>query len=60
MTDTVQDSLLAGSLITAPAWVPLLNTFNEFVTTVTLMIGLVIGLTRLWILIRRDIFDKQD
>jgi len=44
----VQDSLLASGLITSPAWVPWLNELNEILTTVTLVLGLALGLCRLW------------
>ncbi|MEM7619818.1 MAG: hypothetical protein AAF228_05055 [Pseudomonadota bacterium] len=52
-TNTTKDGVVAGSLITAPAWAPLLSTFNDLLTMVTLIIGLIIGLIRLWALVKK-------
>ena len=38
---------LAGGLATSPAWAPYLDNVNELLTTVTLLIGVVLGLIRL-------------
>lgn len=48
-----QDSLLASGLITSPAWVPWINEFNEILTTATLIVGLTLGLCRLWLFIQK-------
>lgn len=45
---TVQDSVIASSLITAPAWGPWLSEVNGILTTLSLLIGLTIGAHRLW------------
>lgn len=47
-TGTVQDSVIASSLITAPAWGSWLNELNGILTTLSLLIGMLIGLHRLW------------
>ena len=41
------DFTLAGGLATSPAWAPYLDSINELLTTVTLLIGVVLGLIRL-------------
>lgn len=43
------DISLAGGLATSPAWAPWLDSVNEVLTTGTLLIGLVLGLARLWV-----------
>ena len=45
--NTTQDNLLVGGLVTSPAWAPWLSTFNEILTTVTLILGLIIGVLKL-------------
>jgi hypothetical protein len=42
------DVTLAGSLVSSPAWAPWLANFNELLTTMTLVIGVILGLFRLW------------
>ena len=44
----IEDGLLASGLITAPAWGPWLSQLNIILTTVSLAIGVTIGLYRLW------------
>ena len=48
-TATVQDSVIASSLIAAPAWGAWLNELNGVLTTLSLLVGLLIGLHRLWV-----------
>lgn len=48
-----QDVLVAGGLITSPAWASWLDNINEVLTTATLLIGLVLGVIRLWLFIER-------
>lgn len=43
------DTLIAGSLVGAPAWGPLLAQVNQFLTTATLVVGLILGCVRLWL-----------
>lgn len=50
-TDTMQDSIIASSLISAPAWGAWLNELNGILTTLSLLIGLMIGMHRLWVLV---------
>lgn len=52
-SETLQDSVIASSLITAPAWGLWLSEINGVLTTVTLLIGIAIGLHRLWKIIQR-------
>jgi hypothetical protein len=40
--------LLAGSLVAAPAWTVPLSELNAFLTTASLLVGLLIGAIRLW------------
>lgn len=47
-----QDSLLAGGLISAPAWAPWLAEINELLTTVTLVLGIALAAGRLWFFLR--------
>jgi hypothetical protein len=44
----VSDAILAGSLVAAPAWSVPLSEVNALLTTISLLIGLMIGLIRLW------------
>lgn len=48
VSKTIEDSVLASSLITAPAWGPWLSELNDILTTLSLLVGLAIGLHRLW------------
>ena len=52
-SNTVKDSFLAGVLVSAPAWAPKLSTVNEFLTTLTLLCGALLGVGRLWLFIKR-------
>lgn len=52
-SETLQDSVIASSLITAPAWGLWLSEVNGLLTTVTLLIGIAIGLHRLWKIVQR-------
>jgi hypothetical protein len=44
----ITDTVLTGGLVTSPAWASWLGDFNQLLTTATLVIGLAIGLGRLW------------
>lgn len=57
--EVAKDSVLAGGLITSPAWAPLLSTVNELLVTATLVIGLIIGIARLWILLAQNARQQQ-
>ncbi len=48
-TGTIQDSVIASSLISAPAWGAWLNELNGVLTTLSLLVGLIIGIHRLWV-----------
>lgn len=45
---TIPDTILAGGLMTAPAWGAWLAQLNQLLTTATLLVGLVLGCGRLW------------
>ena len=45
---SIEDGVIASSLITAPAWGPWLSELNSILTTISLILGLTIGLFRLW------------
>lgn len=47
----LQDTVLASSLVTAPAWASWLADINQILTTLTLAAGLVLGAARLWFFI---------
>lgn len=49
---TIQDSVLASSLVLAPAWAPWLSELNQVLTTLTLVVGLALGAGRLWVFLR--------
>jgi hypothetical protein len=42
------DTALAGWLLAAPAWAPWLDDFNRFLMSASLLVGLALGLSRLW------------
>lgn len=46
------DGALASGLISAPAWAPWLSGLNEFLTTLTLSLGVILGLARLWLFLK--------
>lgn len=48
----VPDTVIAGSLVAAPAWGPLIGQLNQLLTTATLIVGLVLGCGRLWLFLR--------
>jgi hypothetical protein len=60
-TNVVPDTVLAGGLITAPAWGIWLTEINQLLTTASLGVGLAIGCARLWSLWRerRDQSQKR-
>jgi hypothetical protein len=48
VTNGAADVTLAGSLLSSPVWASWLADFNELLTTLTLVIGVVLGIYRLW------------
>ncbi len=48
LTPHEQDAVIAGGLVTSPAWASWLADFNVVLTTITLLLGLALGATRLW------------
>jgi len=54
-----QDSLLAGGLISAPAWAPWLAQLNELLTTLSLVLGLALASARLWSFLRERSRSKR-
>ncbi len=59
-TGTMQDSVIASSLIAAPAWGAWLNELNGLLTTLSLLVGLFIGLHRLWVVFSAPKNKSQD
>ncbi|MCP4934308.1 MAG: hypothetical protein GY927_08915 [bacterium] len=58
LTPQEQDAIIAGGLISSPAWAGWLADFNLVLTTITLLLGAVLGATRLWrAYVRRKPFD---
>jgi hypothetical protein len=53
------DAAVATALIAAPAWVPALSEINEVLTTVTLLLGVVLGVGRLWLFVRRRLEHRD-
>lgn len=53
-----QDIVIAGGLITSPAWASWLAQINTVLTTITLVLGLVLGATRLWRSFRKGQSDR--
>ena len=49
---TVGDGVLATGLVTSPAWASWLGDLNQMLTTATLIVGLALGLGRLWQFLR--------
>lgn len=47
-THNVSDTVLTSGLVTSPAWASWLGDVNQLLTTATLVIGLALGLGRLW------------
>lgn len=47
-SNEIADAILAGSLISAPAWSPPLAAINDLLLTISLLLGIAIALVRLW------------
>lgn len=47
ITNGAADVTLAGSLLSSPVWASWLADFNELLTTLTLVIGVILGIARL-------------
>jgi hypothetical protein len=48
----LSDTVLAGSLLAAPAWTIWLTEINDVLTTLSLAVGLCLALSRLWFFLR--------
>lgn len=48
LTPGEQDTVIAGGLITSPAWADWLADVNVFLTTASLLVGIGLGAARLW------------
>jgi hypothetical protein len=59
LTHQAQDTLLAGGLISAPAWAPWLMRVNELLTTLSLVIGLALASARLWAFVREHARNRH-
>ncbi len=51
-SNEIADAVLASGLLLAPAWSPPLAAINELLLTISLVLGVVIALVRLWIILR--------
>jgi hypothetical protein len=47
-SQNISDAILTGGLVAAPAWTGWLDQANKLLTSLTLIVGLILGLTRLW------------
>jgi hypothetical protein len=54
-----QDSILAGGLLTAATWGPWLAEFNQVLSALSLIIGIMLGLARLWLLMRKKYTNSR-
>lgn len=54
------DVPLVAGLVSSPAWATPLENVNALLTTLTLTSGLVLGLVRAWVEIRRLLRNKDD
>jgi len=59
LTQQAQDTLLAGGLISAPAWAPWLTRVNELLTTLSLVLGLALASARLWAFLRERRANRE-
>lgn len=57
--NTIEDGVIASSLITAPAWGAWLSELNAVLTTLSLFVGLTLGLYRLWRIYQRNRDSKS-
>jgi hypothetical protein len=48
------DNVLAVGLLTSPAWASVLQNVNVLLTTITLLLGIVWGVVRLWSYLKND------
>lgn len=49
----IGDTALATGLVTSPWWADILGNINSLLTSATLMLGLVLGLLRVWFEIKK-------
>lgn len=49
---TVTDGVITAGLVTSPAWASWLGDLNQVLTTLTLVVGLVLGVARLIVFLR--------
>lgn len=54
-SNEMADAAIAGGLISSPAWSPCLAAINDMLLTLSLLLGLVIALVRLWLIFK----DRQ-
>ncbi len=62
MDHNAQDFVVVSSLISAPAWVPSLSELNIWLTTLSLCVGILLGLLRLYSFLkdRHLALDEED
>lgn len=54
------DAPLVVGLVSSPAWAAPLQNINALLTTLTLTAGLILGLARTWVELRKLFKDKDD
>lgn len=51
----IADAAIAGGLLSSPAWSPSLAAINDMLLSLSLLLGVVIALVRLWLIFK----DRQ-
>lgn len=59
-TETVKDGTLVAALASSPAWAPALGDVNDLLTTITLVLGILIALGRIWLFFRDRSGQRED
>lgn len=59
-SETAPDAILAAGLVSSPAWGPWLTQLNQLLTTATLIVGLTLGVARLWVFWRNRSQKDKD
>ena len=57
---TFPDDWLAAGVASAPAWAPSLSELNQLLTTLSLIIGLVLGIGRLVLFLRSSRHNQRE
>ena len=60
MAQNAQDFFVISSLVSAPAWVPTLTQVNAWLTTISLTVGIVLGVLRLYSFMKERYLPLND